>query len=374
MACAIKVLNAEGATTARLKRFKNEIDFCSRNVHPNIIQVLGSGITATGATFYAMHLYSGTLRDLISKRFKAENVLRAFGQILDGVEAAHLRGVFHRDLKPENILASAAGDSLVVADFGIARFNEEVLLTAVETEQGERLANFLYAAPEQKIRNQNVDSKADIYALGLMLNEMFTGVPPLGTGHKRIAEVAPDYSYLDGLVEGMRSQDPSRRPSIADFKRELIGRGNEFLVQQRLNALKSQVIPETEADDPIVRNPIALQAIDFVEERLQLTLSREPPPNWVAAFRNPISASRYHGHGPERFEFFNNMAYIHLGLGVDPQQLLDFAKTYIDSANLKYAREVIAAHRKKLDLERAKLREKVAVEQRRQEILAKLKI
>jgi eukaryotic-like serine/threonine-protein kinase len=74
--------------------------------------------------------------------------------------------VFHRDLKPENILYDRNADRLVVADFGIAHFEEDQLLTAVETKDRERLANFKYAAPEQGIRGRPVDHRADIFAFG----------------------------------------------------------------------------------------------------------------------------------------------------------------------------------------------------------------
>jgi serine/threonine protein kinase len=117
----------------------------------------------------------------MSKGIEPDGVLPIFSQILDGVESAHPQGVWHRDLKPENILYSLANGTLIVADFGIAHFEEQDLLTAVETQPNERLANFLYAAPEQKIRAKSADSRSDIYALGLMLHEMFTGDVPLGT-------------------------------------------------------------------------------------------------------------------------------------------------------------------------------------------------
>ena len=122
-----------------------------------------------------------------------------------------------------------------MVDFGIARFTEEALFTAVETRAQDRLANFLYAAPEQRVRGRDVGPVADIYALGLILNEMFTGEVPQGSGHKRIGDVAPQYGYLDTSVDRMIRQSPAERPgSIAEIKRELIARGNEFVSQQKL--------------------------------------------------------------------------------------------------------------------------------------------
>lgn len=111
-AFAVKFLDPAKATSTRLKRFRNEIHFCSKNTHKNIIRVLASGISKDGATFYVMPLFSGTLRDLISDGIAPHSVLGYFGQILDGLEAAHLQRVWHRDLKPENILYSSADNSL----------------------------------------------------------------------------------------------------------------------------------------------------------------------------------------------------------------------------------------------------------------------
>jgi hypothetical protein len=221
---ALKLLNSSIDKT-RLKRFKNEISFCSTDRHKNIIRVLDHGL-ASGqggqSPFYVMPLYSKTLRSLISAGIKPADVLFLFDQVLDGLEAAHLQGVCHRDLKPENILFDPLKRLIVVADFGIAKFNEEDLHTAVETSNRERLANFLYSAPEQRIRGKTVETKADIYALGLILNEMFTGDVPQGAGIKPIGAVAPDYSILDEVVEAMRQQIPERRPTSIQSIRDLL--------------------------------------------------------------------------------------------------------------------------------------------------------
>jgi serine/threonine protein kinase len=374
-AYAVKILDPSRASAIRLKRFKNEIHFCTKNTLKNIIQVHGSGVTDSGATFYVMSLYSGTLRDLISKKIEPKAVLPYFGQILDGVEAAHLLRVWHRDIKPENILFSAAANALVVADFGIAHFEEEELLTAVETRNDERLANFLYSAPEQKIREKIVDSKADIYALGLILNEMFTGAVPLGTSPRRVSETTPAYGYLDGLIELMLRQDPAERPSVGDVKRELIARGNEFLSVQRLSSLRSEVIPDTEVDDPLVRNPVALAEVDFREDHLVFGLTAVPTLNWIAAFQNPMSSwESYPGAGPQNFNFNGRVASVHVSPGMSPQKLVEYAKSYIVLANRQYAEKLSTDNRKRLALEREQLQRKIAAEERRQQILRDLKI
>ena len=82
--------------------------------------------------------------------------------------------VVHRDLKPENILCSEDLSLVAVADFGIADLPPDLMVTTLETRPGARMANFGYSAPEQRDGSGTVDHCADIYALGLILNEMFT--------------------------------------------------------------------------------------------------------------------------------------------------------------------------------------------------------
>ena len=156
------------------------------------------------------------------------DVLFWFLQLLAGIEAAHERQVWHRDLKPENLLCNASTRTLVVADFGIAHLAEPLLQTMIETHPRDRMANFQYAAPEQRSSGK-VDQRADIYALGLFLNELFTGEVLQGTGHKQIATVAPDYGYLDALVERMVRQSPNDRPaSVAEIREELVAHGRSL--------------------------------------------------------------------------------------------------------------------------------------------------
>ena len=103
---ALKCLAAERISSERLKRFKNEIQFCRRDTHANILKIFDDGATVMKGIkcpFYVMRRFPGTLRTIMSKQSPEDNML-LFSQILNGVEAAHLVGVWHRDLKPENIL------------------------------------------------------------------------------------------------------------------------------------------------------------------------------------------------------------------------------------------------------------------------------
>lgn len=180
---ALKYLDPDKITTEKVKRFKNELFFCLKNDHPNIIKVYDWGysiIKDTKCPFYIMPLYKKNLRDIIQSRLPNDIMLDIYSQILDGVEAAHLFNIWHRDLKPENILINPDTQRVVISDFGIAHFEEDWLYTLVETKAQTRLANFQYAAPEQREKGNKVDHRADIYSLGMILNEIFTGELALG--------------------------------------------------------------------------------------------------------------------------------------------------------------------------------------------------
>jgi serine/threonine protein kinase len=112
----------------------------------------------------------------------------------------------------------------LLSSLSIAHFSEAFLETTVETREGTRLANVNYAAPEQRQRDAKVDGRADIFALGLRLNELFTGKIPLGPGSPKIASAAPEYAYLDAVVDQMIQHFLDKRPSDIATVRSMINR------------------------------------------------------------------------------------------------------------------------------------------------------
>ncbi|MBZ5512228.1 MAG: serine/threonine protein kinase [Acidobacteriia bacterium] len=374
---ALKVLDKTKATREKRKRFENEIHFCSTERHRNIIHVLGSGITEDESPFYVMPLYPSTLHKVMAAGIKPADVLPVFDQLLSGLEAAHLMGVCHRDLKPQNILHDPKSNTYVLADFGIARFGEADLHTLVETGKHERLANFMYAAPEQRVPGRVVGQPADIYAAGLILNEMFTAEIPQGAGFKPVGAVAPDFAYLDGLVDAMRQQVPERRPTVAAVKEELIARGNEFISQQKLDALKKQVVPETDIDDPLVRNPITLIAPeDYDKDQLVLKLSGAPNPQWIRLFQNPSGGYTFIDGmvQPNLFAFHGIRAVIRIADERYTQRAVDYFKQYLQQANTAYAAWAQEQHRQETDAKRRELARRVAEEEKRQRVLSTLRV
>jgi serine/threonine protein kinase len=373
---ALKCLAPERVNAERLKRFKNEIAFCQRQAHPNIVKVLDTGATSIKGVkvpFYVMRRYTGTLRTHMGG-LQAGEALKAFSQLLNGVEAAHLSNVWHRDVKPENVLWDQAGASLVLSDFGIAHFEVEEIYTAVETKAASRLANFLYSAPEQRVRGAKVDHRADIFSLGLILNELFTGEVPQGSGFKRVASVSAEHSYIDELVDGMIQQDPQKRPqSIEEIKKELIGRKNAFVAMQQYEATKKQVVATGGA---LEFEPITLVGLDYSRGMLTLQLSRNVPAGWAQEFHNQRGGhSAILGYGPEAFQVRGNT--LTLNIRDDErlvQEVVNHAKNYVAAANRGYVQQQQELNARNEREQRQALERAVAEADLRRNILKSVKL
>lgn len=208
---AIKVVLREQGS--KFARFSNEINFCEKSENDNIIKILDHGTIGKSMIFYVMPLAKETLRDRIKRKVQYKDAEEIFINILRGLKYAHERGTYHRDIKPENILFLDETNEAVIADFGIAHFCEEDIIASVNTRKSDRMANFQYAAPEQKIKgnSQNVDGRADVYAAGLILNEMFTGELVGAAKYTKISDVAPEYAYLDDVFDELYCQNPDDR-------------------------------------------------------------------------------------------------------------------------------------------------------------------
>jgi serine/threonine protein kinase len=371
---AIKCLHPAQATTDRRRRFRNELYFLRRNTHKNIVTVLDDGLVNwDGATtpFYVMPRYAMTLRHVMQQGLSPDRVLPVFSQILDGVEAAHLQRVIHRDLKPENVLADTS-NHYAVADFGVSHFEEEDLLTAVETKIADRLANFLYAAPEQRIRGGTVTAGADLFALGLILNEMFTGSVIQGTGFKKIASVSENFSYLDDVVDRLVQNDASARYlSIDDLKMDLIASRNTFVGRQILAQQSGRVVS---SNTPGEIEPVTLMGADWDGGVLRLELNRAPELGWVQRFKQPNEGyTSLMGSEPQRFNFTGTTASIAVD-GNNAQTVVNHFKNYLQMATRSYQRDMNEAAAKRDREERAELEKQKKAAAERARVITGLKI
>jgi len=207
-------------------RFLREAHAAAMLDHPNLCTVYEFGTSEDGRLFMALALYQGeTLRSRLGRdgRVPIRETIEIMRQVAAGLRAAHAAGLVHRDLKPANVMLLPDG-TVRILDFGLAKARDQSLGTT-----SVRLGTVAYMSPEQ-IRAHNLDGRADLWALGVVLYEMLTGRKPFRGSEKRsIADAIlydqpePPSMYcddlpkaLEGLVLELLEKEPTRRPASAD--------------------------------------------------------------------------------------------------------------------------------------------------------------
>ena len=211
---AIKILrDCKSKEKDKLERFGSECQFCKDTEHKNIVKVFDY-VAERGRAYCVMPYYSRNLRTVIDTENDSFVLLGYIIQLCEAVQYIHEKGVVHRDLKPENILVDDNG-TLVLADFGIAHFED-----STKTKHRDWLGNRRYAAPEQLATDETTYA-CDIYALGRIINELFTKQNPSGEAFMTIAEINPLFLPLDSIVQKCRIQNPDLRPGIDEILTEV---------------------------------------------------------------------------------------------------------------------------------------------------------
>jgi eukaryotic-like serine/threonine-protein kinase len=237
---ALKVLRSEYAHKGDIvTRFQQEAISASRIKHPNVLDVFDFGQLENGCFYLAMEFLEGNdLADELqrSRVLTAPRALPIAMQICRALSAAHAKGVVHRDMKPENVFLQRTGDGeeiIKIVDFGIAQLkptNEEAQAVSTShrrlTKTGMIFGTPEYMAPEQA-SGKHADLRCDVYAVGIILYELFTGAVPftgetfLGVLTKHLNELPPSMrsvypdlqisTELEGVVQRTLAKDPNQR-------------------------------------------------------------------------------------------------------------------------------------------------------------------
>ncbi|MBX5466294.1 MAG: PASTA domain-containing protein [Firmicutes bacterium] len=237
---AVKILKHQWAEDEEVvRRFDQEARASASLVHPHVVQVYDVGKEEPDLHYIVMELVAGeTLRAKLDREgaLPVAEAVAIAQQVLDGLAAAHRRGLVHRDIKPQNILLSEDG-TVKVADFGIAY----AAATGTLVNTGSLLGTVQYFSPEQA-RGRMVSAQSDLYSVGVVLFEMLTGRLPfegesaIGVAIKHLQDAAPDVrslrpevpAGLAAAVERALAKDPADRFQTAlSFRRALDGFGEE---------------------------------------------------------------------------------------------------------------------------------------------------
>jgi serine/threonine-protein kinase len=292
---AVKILHREFMKDPSIaERFRREAHAAARLKHPNAVGIYDFGVTSDGSTFLVMELLEGqSLRQVIKKQGALDLTTAAeiIRQVCAALEEAHRRNIVHRDIKPDNIILNTtpSGHHVKVLDFGIAKLRD--ISTGTLTQTGTTMGTPQYMSPEQCL-GQEVDSRSDIYSLGIVLYEMlcgatpFNATTPMGMAVQQVNNAPPSLCArsprttpaVEAAVLHMLQKQPEARTQTATLAAQ------ELLAAVRQGTAPAYDTP-TQADfkTPLT-SPVALPASGTVPVISQPPFSSTPGPQTPVSF------------------------------------------------------------------------------------------
>jgi len=210
---AFKIIKLGMDTKQVIARFEAERQALALLDHPNIAKVFDAGSTETGRPYFVMELVHGvSITEYCDKsRLNTQERLRLFVEVCHAVQHAHQKGIIHRDIKPSNVMVTMHDDKPVpkVIDFGIAKAtNQRLTERTLFTRYAHMIGTPAYMSPEQaQMSGLDVDTRTDIYSLGVLLYELLTGTMPFATHMLQEA----GYAEIERIIRDTDPPKPSTR-------------------------------------------------------------------------------------------------------------------------------------------------------------------
>jgi serine/threonine protein kinase/tetratricopeptide (TPR) repeat protein len=212
---ALKIVKPGMDTKQVVARFESERQSLALMSHPNIAQIIDGGETASGRPYFVMELVRGMpITDYCDKNhLPAEDRLKLFVSVCQAIQHAHQKGIIHRDIKPSNVMVTLAGETPLakIIDFGVAKAIAQPLTEkTLFTGYGQMIGTPAYMSPEQASMSlMDVDTRSDIYSLGVLLYELLTGTTPIESARLREA----GFVEIQRLITDLELPRPSARLS-----------------------------------------------------------------------------------------------------------------------------------------------------------------
>jgi serine/threonine protein kinase/WD40 repeat protein len=305
---ALKVIKLGMDTRQVIARFEAERQALALMDHPAIARVLDAGATPDARPFFVMELVRGIpITSFCDQhRLDVPQRLHLFRLVCEGVQHAHQRGVIHRDLKPANILVAPADNPAAppvpkIIDFGIAKAIHQPLTDrTIVTEQRQLIGTPEYMSPEQAVGgggHADIDTRADVYSLGVVLYELLTGVTPLEGPALRSAE----FARLQRMIAESEPPRPSTRvrlladtpdapPAAADAPARR--RTDRRTLAHRLRGDLDWIVMRAIEKDRARRYPTALSLAEDIQRHLDHQPVLAGPPSRIYRLRRTLRRNR----------------------------------------------------------------------------------
>jgi eukaryotic-like serine/threonine-protein kinase len=297
----LKVIKAGMDTRQVLARFEAERQALAVMDHPNIAKVFDAASTPSGRSYFAMEVVHGEpITDYCDRhKLTLEQRLELFSPVCQAVQHAHQKGIIHRDIKPKNVLVAVVDDKPTpkIIDFGVAKAMAQPLTQqTIFTEQGQLIGTPEYMSPEQaEMSNLDIDTRSDIYSLGVLLYELLTGALPFDRKALRQA----GFDEVRRIIREVEPPKPSTKISTLgeDSQNLAAKRHTDFQTLRRLLRQELDwIVMKTLEKDRTRRYATAVALAEDVQHYLaHEPVQAGPPGGWyrlrkyVRRYRTPLA-------------------------------------------------------------------------------------